>query len=140
MAPAPNSTSVSPQTPPSPTVSAPPSISIINAAAFLRASKLPGSHSFRIHLSDVSNSASARKAKLEEDPVDLSNIPPEYHDFADVFSETQANNLAPHCPYNLKINLEEGASLPWGPIYSLFQSELQALHDFIEENLCSGFI
>ena len=134
MAPA---TPVSSTTPSSPT---PPSISLINAAAFLRASKLEGSQSFRIHLSDFSDAASARRAKLAEEPIDLSNIPPEYHEFADVFSETQANTLAPHRPYDLKIHLDEGTAPPWGPIYSLSQSELQVLRDFIEENLRVGFI
>ena len=123
-----------------PPSSAPPSISLINAAAFLRASKLEGSNSFRILLSDISASASARKASLEKDQPDLSNIPPEYHDFADVFSESQANTLAPHRPYDLKINLDEGASPPWGPIYSLSQDELRTLREFIEENLRTGFI
>ena len=77
---------------------------------------------------------------MAEEPIDLSNIPPEYHDYADVFSETQANSLAPHRPYDLKINLDEGTSPPWGPIYSLSQSELLALREFIEENIRIGFI
>ena len=132
MTPAPGNTVLPP--------SAPPSISLINAEAFMRATKLPGSQSFRVHLSDLSDSASARKAKLAEEPIDLSHIPSEYHDFADVFSEAHANTLAPHRPYDLKINLEEGSSPPWGPIYSLSQSELLALREFIEENLRIGFI
>ena len=40
---------------------------------------------------------------------DLSNVLPEYHKFANVFSKTKAEVLAPHYSYNLKINLEEGA-------------------------------
>jgi len=43
--------------------------------------------------------------------------------------------LPPHCPYNLKINLEEGTQPPVGPIYSLSASEQEALKEFIEENL-----
>ena len=55
------------------------------------------------------------------------HVPKVYHNFADVFSKTRANTLAPHRPYDLKINLEEGTSPPLGPIYSLSVSELQSL-------------
>ena len=39
----------------------------------------------------------------------LAGIPPEYHEFKDVFSREKADTLPPHRPYNLKITLEEGA-------------------------------
>ena len=115
-----------------------PSISLINAAAFMRASKLPGSQCYRLNLSDIS--ASARTTTTSEEPPDLSQIPEEYHDFANVFSKSKAYNLAPHCPYDLKIDIEEGATLPVSPMYQLFQVELQTLRDFIDEHLRSGFI
>ena len=117
-----------------------PSISLVNAEAYLRASKLAGSQSFRIHLSNFSNSTYACRAKLSEETIDLSNIPSEYYEFADVFSESQANSLAPHCPYDLKINLDEKMSSWWDQIYFLSQFNLQALHVFIEEILCIRFI
>ena len=72
--------------------------------------------------------------------MDLSSVPLEYHDYADVFSKSKANTLPPHRPYDLKINLEEGTSPPLGPIYSLSPAELTALHEFINEHLKSGFI
>jgi len=81
----------------------------------------------------------ANSAKLTETP-DLSNVPSEYHKFADVFSKTKAEVLTPHHPYDLKINLEEGAQPPVGPIYSLSASEQEALKEFIEENLNMDFI
>ena len=71
---------------------------------------------------------------------DLSNVPSKYHEFADVFSKTKAETLPPHCPYDLKINLEEVAQPPVGPIYSLSASEQEALNEFIEENLNTDFI
>jgi len=114
-----------------------PNIAIIGAAAFLHASKLPGSHNFELCLcpSDIQ----ANSAKLAETP-DLSNIPSKYHEFADVFSKIKAKILPPHRPYDLKINLEEGAQPPVGLIYSLSASEQEALKEFIEENLNTGFI
>ncbi|SJL05245.1 related to TY3B TY3B protein [Armillaria ostoyae] len=72
--------------------------------------------------------------------LDMSDVPAEYHDFADVFSDSLSENLPEHRPYNLKINLEEGTSPPLGPIYSLSESKLKALHEFIDDNLHSGFI
>jgi len=81
----------------------------------------------------------ANSAKLVETP-DLSNVPSEYHKFADVFSKTKAEVLPPHHPYDLKINLEEGAQPPVGSIYSLSASEQEALKEFIEENLNMDFI
>jgi len=78
-------------------------------------------------------------AKLAETP-DLSNVPSEYHEFANVFSKTKAETLPSHHPYNLKINLEEGAQPPVGPIYSLSASKQETLKEFIKENLNMGFI
>ena len=73
-------------------------------------------------------------------PVDLSTLPEEYHDFADMFSKSKAGKQTDHRPYDLKITLDEGTILPFGPIYSLSQEELAALHKFIDENLATGFI
>jgi len=114
-----------------------PNIAIIGATAFLCASKLLGSHNFELclHSSDIQ----ANSTKLAETP-DLSNVPSEYHEFADVFSKTKAEVLSPHHPYDLKINLEEGAQPSVGPIYSLSASEQEALKEFIEKNLNMGFI
>ena len=81
-------------------------IAIIGAAAFLYASKLLGSHNFELCL--CSSDIQANSAKLAETP-DLFNVPSEYHKFVNVFSKTKAEVLAPHHPYNLKINLEESA-------------------------------
>jgi len=103
----------------------------------LHASKLPGSYNFELCL--CSSDIQANSAKLAEAP-DLSNISSEYHEFADVFSKTKAETLPSHHPYDLKINLEEGAQPPVGLIYSLSASEQEALKEFIKENLNIGFI
>jgi len=70
----------------------------------------------------------------------LSNVLSEYHKFTDIFSKTKAKVLASHHPYNFKINLEEGAQSPIGPIYSLLVSEQESLKEVIKENLNTGFI
>ena len=114
-----------------------PNITIIGAVVFLHTSKLLGFHNFELCL--CSSDIQANSAKLAETP-DLSNVPSEYHEFANIFSKSKAEILPPHRPYNLKINLEEGAQPPVGPIYSLSASEQEALKEFIEENFNTGFI
>ena len=60
------------------------------------------------------------------------------HDFVDMFSKYKASKLANHWPYDLKITLVEGTSLPYGPIYSLSQEELTALHNSLTNTLQQG--
>ena len=74
------------------------------------------------------------------EPTDLSGVPPDYHDFANVFSKSKADTLAPHCEYNLKINLEDSTSSPLEATYSLSSSQLGSLHEFLDEHLTMGFI
>ena len=54
-------------------------------------------------------------------------VPKAYHDYLDVFSESQANILPPHRKYDLSIPLQPGAAPPWGPIYSMSTPELTVL-------------
>src|SRR5258706_14459556 len=70
----------------------------------------------------------------------LDSIPAEYHEFCDVFSGEKAGTLAPHRPYDLQINVEEGAKPVHRPIYSLSPLELMALREFLEEHTRNGFI
>jgi len=112
-------------------------IAIIGAAAFLYASKLPGSHNFELCLCSLD--IQTNSAKLAE-ASNLFNISSKYYKFTDVFSKTKAEVFTPHHSYNLKINLEEGTRPLIGPIYSLLASEQEALKKFIEENLNMGFI
>jgi len=114
-----------------------PNITILGAAAFLHTSKLLDSYNFELCLRSLD--IQANSTKLAETP-DLSNIPSEYHEFADAFSQTKAEILPSHHPYNLKINLGKGAQPLVGPIYSLLASEQEFLKEFIEENLNICFI
>ena len=116
-----------------------PQIAFIDAVAFARACKEEGTEGFQIHISGP-NSTSRRSTQKPNTPVDLSSVPLEYRDYADVFSKSKANTLPPHRPYDLKINLEEGTSPPLGPIYSLSPAELTTLCKFIDEHLKSSFI
>ena len=115
-----------------------PRVTLINAKVFKRKSTMQGSQCFRLQVATPETTGWLVSASLVT--VNLDKVPEEYHDFVDVFSKTKAGVLADHCPYDLKITLKEGASPPLGPIYSLFQEELLALHKFIDENTATGFI
>jgi len=119
-------------------VCTPPHISLINAAAFVHACKLEGSTKYQLQLCP-SDSAKACSSSTSTLP-DLDIVPPEYRDYADVFSKAKASELPPHRDYNLKIDLEEGTSPPLGTLYSLSPVELSTLRTFINENLNTGFI
>ncbi|HEV7736493.1 MAG TPA: reverse transcriptase domain-containing protein [Chlamydiales bacterium] len=115
-----------------------PHISIVNAIAFARACKLEGSQAFQLNFATSSELFSRAATTLDESL--LTEVPEEYHEFADVFSKKKADSLAEHRPYDLRIITEEGSVPPIGPIYSLSANELQALREFIDENLAIGFI
>ena len=92
-------------------------------------------------MTGFSSGLSQDKPDDEEDlTVDLSGVPEEYHDFVDVFSKKKSDTLAPHHPYDLKIELESDQLPKLGPIYSLSDVEQKTLQDFIDENLATGFI
>jgi len=113
-----------------------PHIAIISALALLRASRLSSSKTFSLQF----RSTIQVKSTTISEKIDLSAIPEEYHEYADVFSKFKAETLAPHHPYDLRINLEKDSHLLVGTIYSLSKFEQEALKEFIDENLTNGFI
>jgi len=101
-----------------------PSIAIISTAVFLYTSKLLGSSKFQLCLCSLNIQADF--AQLVE-TSNLSNISSKYHKFANVLSKAKAEFITPHYPYDLKINLEEGAQSSVDLIYSLLASKQDAL-------------
>src|SRR6266481_7051878 len=91
-------------------------------------------------LETVTPEVTGQSALTTPDPGSLDSILEQYHDFADVFSKAKASVLMDHQPYDLKVTLEDGTAPPLGPVYSLSQEELKALHKFIDENIAMGFI
>ncbi|KAG5724661.1 hypothetical protein E4T56_gene3712 [Termitomyces sp. T112] len=78
--------------------------------------------------------------KKTEEQILSKVVPPEYHKFADVFSEGSAKELPLHCSYNHQIDLEEGTSPPFDKIYNMSEIELQALKEYLDNMLSKGFI
>jgi hypothetical protein len=65
-------------------------------------------------------------SSISSDP-DLSSIPPEYHEFINLFSEAEADKLSPYHPYDHIIPLEPGTTPSFDSIYSISPAELEIL-------------
>jgi len=72
-------------------------IAIISAPALLRASHLSGSKTFSLQF----RSTIQAKSTIVSEKINLSAIPEEYHEYANIFSKSKAETLAPHHPYDL---------------------------------------
>jgi len=66
-------------------------ISLVNAATFVWVCKLEGSTKYQLQL-HPSNSVKARSSSTSTPPV-LDTVPPEYCNYADVFSKAKASEL-----------------------------------------------
>jgi len=101
-------------------------IKIIGAAPFARLIQ-EGMEVYQLYISPVSphktlhaeTTQNSKEKKTEQEILD-EVVLPEYHDFANVFSEGEAKSLPPHRPYNHKID--------------------QLLKDYIDDMLGKGFI
>src|SRR5260370_1323051 len=136
------------KTPPAPLkIKTPPTtikICKVSARNFHKHSQEPGATTYMVsNLGSTLHSGYSIKpihTKSAELDANSPTFPPEYQEFADVFSGEKVNMLAPHCPYDLQINTEGDAKPFYGPIYSLSQPELTALHEFLDKNTQNGFI
>jgi hypothetical protein len=71
----------------------------------------------------------------------VTQLPPDYQDFADVFEEKNADKLPPHRPnVDHEIPLVPGAKPVYGPIYNLSETELKTLKEYIDRMVEKGFI
>jgi hypothetical protein len=135
-------------------------ILFVNARRFKRAAK-DGELGYiwyypnrKIHLLSLATSAPPPVGNLPPDvPINpdaddkdnplheaLKHMPAKFHKFSKVFSPTAVDELPPHRPYNIAINVEDGKTPPFGPIYSLLQPECAELFKYTEANLAKGFI
>lgn len=74
----------------------------------------------------------------DADPIKF--LPPQYHDFLDVFDREQANLLPPHRPWDHAIELQPGKHPPASRPYSMNLKELKALREYLDKELEKGFI
>jgi len=74
----------------------------------------------------------------DEEPLQL--VSTEFKQYLDIMGKEAADPLREHRPYDCKIDLKEGSMAPWGPIYLLSETELQALREWLREMKRTGKI
>jgi hypothetical protein len=93
---------------------------------------------FSLSLYEITRTLESKKEVKQLNLADY--MSKEYHEFLPLFSEAMAKALPPYWPYDHMIPLREGCTPPFGPLYSLSKTELQALKGWLEENLSKRFI
>jgi hypothetical protein len=77
---------------------------------------------------------------------DLAKVDPstiileKFQQYIKVLGKELADKLSDYKPYNYAIDLQDSEQLPWGLIYPLNETELQALWDYLKEMLELGNI
>jgi hypothetical protein len=73
--------------------------------------------------------------------LSIEHIPPEFHKFASVFSETASRSLPPHRDCDHAIDIKPGSTVKRNTsIYSLTPRETVALEEWLKDNLAKGYI
>jgi hypothetical protein len=101
-----------------------PLISLVSAEAFMRSMQSEEAQCFSILTHEPLKPEPPDKPKFNPD---LKDVPEIYHEFADVFSRQKADTLLPHQDCDLRININERAKIPVGPIYLFSKFELKTL-------------
>jgi len=70
----------------------------------------------------------------------LGKVPTEFRPYLVIMGKEVAEALPVHRPYNCQINLQEGSTPPWRPIYPLSEEELQVLREWLKEMERTGKI
>jgi len=67
-------------------------------------------------------------------------IPPEYHEFLDVFTEQEPTTPPPHHTQDHHIPLEEGKMAPYEPLRPVNDEKMKALKEYLDVNEKRGWI
>jgi len=70
---------------------------------------------------------------VDENPDPLEQVPLEFHQYLCIMSKEAADALPEHRLYDCRIDLKEGSTALWGPIYPLSEVELQTLREWLKE-------
>ena len=70
----------------------------------------------------------------------IARVPEAFRDYIDIMTQEAAMELPKHGPYDHCIDLKEGATPPWGPIYALNETELAELRDWLKRMTDMGAI
>jgi hypothetical protein len=70
----------------------------------------------------------------------LKQVPEKFRKWINIMTREAADRLPEHKPYDHAIDLKEGETPPWGPVYALNEVELQTLREWLKEMLWIGKI
>ena len=68
------------------------------------------------------------------------NLPPEYHDFTDIFQAAEKQSLPEKGPHDHAIDLELGQQPPFGKLYSMSPAELNVLKVYLDNTMKAGIV
>jgi len=79
--------------------------------------------------------------KIKETSNDSNNpIPPQYHEFLELFTEKEPTAPLPHRTQYHHIPLEEGKTPPYEPLRPLNEEKMRGLREYVETNEKQGWI
>ena len=110
-----------------------PDICLIDAVKFADLAFVENAQTFIVKIDDLCADGMLAGVVIDNE------IPSQFSEFEDVFSEQKANTLAEHGPQDHAIDIN-GREPPFGPIYNLSVTELEVLRKYIDEHLEKGFI
>ncbi|RYP44155.1 hypothetical protein DL768_009354 [Monosporascus sp. mg162] len=84
--------------------------------------------------------AGGHAVQTPDDSSRIAALPSEYQDYRDVFDVSLAGALPQHHHMEHRIDLEEGKTPPWGPIYPLSEKEQEVLREYIKQAPAKGWI
>jgi hypothetical protein len=70
----------------------------------------------------------------------LEQVPEKFRKWINIMTKEAADKLPEHKPYDHAIDLKEGETPPWGPVYALNEVELEILREWLKEMLWTGKI
>jgi Reverse transcriptase (RNA-dependent DNA polymerase) len=120
-------------------------ITVINATGFHRNLRKKGTVAFSTSLYEIDRLIEEKQpSTIVDEETDEQMIerllPKEYQDLRKAFSKIESDTLAPHRPYDHRIELEAENTLGYSPLRQHSLEELLAAKKYIEENLHKGFI
>ena len=68
------------------------------------------------------------------------NLPPEYHDFADIFQVAEKQSLPEKGLHDYAIDLKPGQQPPFRKLYSMFPAELNVLKVYLDNAMKAGIV
>jgi len=111
---------------------------MLNRAWFFRTVKKMRLTVFKASQYDINKAIKTKD--LKERPLD-EMVPKRYHKFLPLFNKVLGDRLPPHRPgIDHEVRLKDGQTPTWGLLYSMSRAELVVLKEWLEENMCKGFI